>query len=114
MVEYVGHNAELEKTMRVLPWIAIASVSFILGCMPEEPPAADSDGDGIPDSTDAFPNDPSEAIDTDGDGIGDVADSDDDGDGIPDTQDSDNTPSEDGSYVLIWDENSMDGTAQWK
>jgi len=34
----------------------------------------DSDGDGVPDSADAFPNDPSETTDSDGDGIGDVAD----------------------------------------
>jgi len=34
----------------------------------------DTDGDGVPDSVDAFPNDPTESIDTDGDGIGDNAD----------------------------------------
>lgn len=34
----------------------------------------DSDGDGVPDSQDAFPNDPNETHDTDGDGIGDNAD----------------------------------------
>ena len=36
--------------------------------------AVDSDGDGVPDSADAFPNDPTETTDTDGDGIGDNAD----------------------------------------
>ncbi|MCC2608081.1 FG-GAP-like repeat-containing protein [Planctobacterium marinum] len=45
----------------------------------------DSDGDGVPDPYDTFPNDPNEAIDTDGDGIGNNADEDDDGDGIPDS-----------------------------
>ena len=45
----------------------------------------DSDGDGVLDADDAFPNDPNETTDTDGDGIGNNADSDDDGDGIPDS-----------------------------
>ena len=35
---------------------------------------ADADGDGTPDSEDAFPNDPSETTDTDADGVGDNAD----------------------------------------
>ncbi len=34
----------------------------------------DSDGDGVVDSADAFPDDPTETTDTDGDGVGDVAD----------------------------------------
>ncbi|WP_454260328.1 virulence factor TspB C-terminal domain-related protein [Pseudoxanthomonas mexicana] len=38
------------------------------------PPELDTDGDGIPDDEDAFPNDPNESQDTDGDGIGDNAD----------------------------------------
>ena len=46
---------------------------------------ADSDGDGVPDVDDAFPNDPNESVDTDSDGIGNNADTDDDNDGIPDT-----------------------------
>ena len=37
-------------------------------------PQADSDGDGVPDSQDTFPNDASESLDTDNDGIGNVAD----------------------------------------
>lgn len=45
---------------------------------------ADSDGDGVPDPYDAFPDDPNESVDTDGDGIGNNADPDDDNDGIPD------------------------------
>ncbi len=34
----------------------------------------DSDGDGVVDNSDAFPNDPTETTDSDGDGVGDVAD----------------------------------------
>lgn len=45
----------------------------------------DSDGDGIANSQDSFPDDPNEWQDTDGDGIGDNADEDDDNDGISDT-----------------------------
>jgi len=41
----------------------------------------DTDGDGVPDVEDIFPDDPTETLDTDGDGIGNNAD-DDDGDGI--------------------------------
>jgi len=45
---------------------------------------ADSDGDGVPDSLDPFPDDPTEWADNDNDGIGNNADSDDDNDGMPD------------------------------
>ncbi|MHC5067914.1 MAG: InlB B-repeat-containing protein, partial [Planctomycetota bacterium] len=48
----------------------------------------DSDGDGVPDESDAFPLDPGETIDSDGDGTGDNADLDDDGDGVPDESDA--------------------------
>lgn len=73
--------------------------------------ACDSDGDGLPDSTDpdddndgvldindAFPLDPNESVDTDGDGVGDNGDafpndptetSDSDGDGVGDNSDID-------------------------
>jgi hypothetical protein len=60
----------------------------------------DTDGDGVPDTTDVdddndgrndfsdkFPLDPNEKDDTDNDGIGDNADPDDDNDGTPDTED---------------------------
>lgn len=38
-------------------------------------PQLDTDGDGVPDTEDAFPNDPNESEDSDGDGIGDNSDS---------------------------------------
>jgi hypothetical protein len=44
----------------------------------------DFDGDGTPDSCDAFPNDPGEWADVDGDEIGNHSDLDDDNDGISD------------------------------
>lgn len=56
----------------------------------DEELAEDSDGDGIPDLEDAFPNDPDESVDTDFDGTGNGADTDDDNDGIPDTVEIDN------------------------
>ncbi|MFT6387093.1 MAG: subtilisin family serine protease [Cellvibrionaceae bacterium] len=61
-----------------------------------EPPV-DTDGDGVPDSEDAFPTDPTESEDSDGDGVGDNADAfpsdpsetlDSDGDGIGDNTDA--------------------------
>ena len=47
---------------------------------------SDSDGDGVGDNGDTFPNDSSETDDTDGDGTGDNADTDDDNDGYTDTE----------------------------
>jgi hypothetical protein len=60
-------------------------------------PYADTDGDGTPDNSDAFPNDPSETTDSDADGIGDNADAfpndssettDSDADGVGDNTDA--------------------------
>ncbi|WP_333001898.1 choice-of-anchor U domain-containing protein [Vibrio coralliilyticus] len=48
----------------------------------------DTDGDGVNDSSDAFPLDASETTDTDGDGTGNNADTDDDGDGVNDSSDA--------------------------
>ncbi|WP_321390426.1 putative Ig domain-containing protein [uncultured Desulfuromusa sp.] len=47
----------------------------------------DSDGDGVLDHLDAFPDDPNEWLDTDGDQIGNNSDLDDDNDGIADVRD---------------------------
>lgn len=48
----------------------------------------DDDNDGVPDLTDAFPENPSESKDNDGDGIGNNADKDDDNDGVNDLLDA--------------------------
>ncbi|REL34897.1 FG-GAP-like repeat-containing protein [Thalassotalea euphylliae] len=53
---------------------------------PEE--SKDSDGDGVGDNSDVFPLDASEYLDTDGDGIGDNKDDDRDGDGVDNSQDA--------------------------
>jgi hypothetical protein len=52
-------------------------------------PEIDSDLDGIADSSDAFPDDPSEYLDSDSDGIGDNFDLDDDNDGVSDIVEAD-------------------------
>jgi len=49
----------------------------------------DTDGDGVPDDEDQFPNDPDEWADTDGDLIGNNADDDDDNDGLLDEEEID-------------------------
>jgi len=63
----------------------LTSVSITL-----QPPElnTDIDGDGVPNSADAFPNDPTESKDSDGDGIGNNADPDRDGDGVPNEKDA--------------------------
>ena len=48
----------------------------------------DGDGDGVPDTIDLFPFDPSEYQDNDADGIGNNADTDDDNDGVLDVEDA--------------------------
>ena len=58
-----------------------------------QPGNPDTDGDGVLNEDDAFPDDPNEWSDTDGDGIGDNSDPDIDNDGVPNhlDQDSENT-----------------------
>jgi hypothetical protein len=80
----------------------------------------DTDGDGVPDGGDAFPNDANETNDSDGDGIGDNEDvfpydpsefEDTDGDGVGDNgdafpTDSNETVDSDGDGVVIMAMNS--------
>jgi uncharacterized delta-60 repeat protein len=49
---------------------------------------SDADNDGVPNSYDVFPLDPTESIDLDYDGVGDNADTDDDNDGVLDVLDN--------------------------
>jgi len=82
---------------------------------------SDEDGDGVPDSEDAFPSDPNEWLDTDGDGLGNNADGDDDEDGLPDawellygldplTKDADEDPDGDGVVNIDEYSNETDPT----
>ena len=82
--------------------MGLCLVAFLAACgggggggQPDLP--LDSDGDGVPDSLDAFPNDPSETTDSDGDGVGDNGDAfpddpnesvDTDADGVGDNADN--------------------------
>ncbi|MBI0583284.1 MAG: hypothetical protein ISF22_03550, partial [Methanomassiliicoccus sp.] len=67
-----------------------ALLSYVV--LSEPGPPGDQDGDGFPDVTDAFPDDPREWSDSDGDGVGDNSDhapfADRDGDGYPDNEDA--------------------------
>lgn len=61
-----------------------AAIWFALAACNSRVSLLDSDGDGVINSLDAFPYDPTEWYDSDGDGIGDNADLDDDNDGVAD------------------------------
>jgi hypothetical protein len=55
---------------------------------PDDPAeSVDTDGDGVGDNADQFPDDPAESVDTDGDGVGNNEDEDDDNDGVRDFAD---------------------------
>ncbi|MEM7084224.1 MAG: PA14 domain-containing protein, partial [Pseudomonadota bacterium] len=90
-------NSEVNHITEVVGWLRMTSA-----------PAIDSDGDGVPDSEDAFPNDPNESADSDGDGVGDNGDAfpndptetqDSDGDGFGDNSDS--TPNGGSNIVAL-------------
>ena len=49
-------------------------LATLAGCGSGTNTPPDADGDGVEDSIDAFPNDPSETVDGDGDGVGDNGD----------------------------------------
>ncbi len=80
----VDRNAELGADAA----LSLNTVRFQFAAFQQN--ANDSDGDGVPDNEDAFPNDPTESVDTDNDGTGNNADTDDDNDGMPDTYEDDN------------------------
>ena len=73
------------KTPLLFPHEAGAMIAVLPDALTDESFAqVDSDGDGVIDAEDAFPDDASETLDTDSDGIGNNADEDDDGDGTSD------------------------------
>ncbi|WP_187265440.1 GLUG motif-containing protein [Reinekea thalattae] len=85
--------------MKPLHLIFVCSLVFLVGCSSssDNSSPADTDGDGVSDNADAFPNDPAETTDTDGDGVGDNADvfpndpsetTDTDNDGVGDNADA--------------------------
>lgn len=55
-------------------FISVLSLTFLLTACGSDSKPLDTDGDGVPDSADVFPSDPTESKDTDGDGVGDNAD----------------------------------------
>jgi hypothetical protein len=73
----------------------------------------DSDGDGVPDNADPFPEDASESVDTDLDGIGDSSDNDDDDDGLLDNSDTFPLDSTNGvfTYDPVYDQYEVTGCA---
>ena len=62
--------------------------SLFYSQMPHFTTRADTDGDGVADYQDAFPDDVNEWLDTDSDGTGDNTDADDDNDGFDDGDDA--------------------------
>jgi hypothetical protein len=75
----------------------------------------DRDGDGINNSGDAFPDDPTEQTDTDGDGVGNNADDDDDGDAIPDSWETANglEPLDPSDAILDRDNNGINNLNEY-
>jgi hypothetical protein len=85
-------------------------ITAIRGVIVAPDSVTDVDGDGVKDSSDAFPLDSSETLDTDNDGIGNNTDTDDDNDGYTDVEeiadgtdplDANSTPMGGLSLILI-------------
>ena len=74
----------------------------------------DDDGDGVNDTLDAFPLDPTEDTDTDGDGIGNNADLDDDSDGTPSTEAIASSLDSDDDGVLDRDDTFPYDSTEWR
>lgn len=86
-VEFTANGGDYSLSMNANPNVLIPGYYWIFALNADGVPsegrtiqilrdanALDSDGDGIPDSEDAFPNDPAEGTDQDNDGVGDNAD----------------------------------------
>ncbi len=65
---------EIKIDVIATDYIGFDYKSSVYSLIATEPVIIDSDGDGVVDSEDAFPEDPNETLDTDGDGVGDNAD----------------------------------------
>jgi hypothetical protein len=63
----------MEKNMTRLMALVLAGL-LMVGCGGTDYEDRDSDGDGVSNGQDAFPEDSSEQFDSDGDGVGDKAD----------------------------------------
>lgn len=79
LCDMLGENCHLQYSTAAAAtnYAYTADARFAPTCTPGGEPgetAADSDGDGTPNTEDAFDDDPAESKDTDGDGVGDNAD----------------------------------------
>lgn len=70
------------------------------------PVNSDTDADGVNDSNDVFPNDPTESADNDNDGTGDNADQDDDNDNVIDSEDE--VPNNPGPVIVYEQREEVD------
>ncbi len=109
VIDPTGTRCELLEPLPLLENVTLSAEAVDLAGNPASTEInvsllEDSDGDGVPDINDAFPNDPSESADADGDGIGDNADRDGDNDGFNDIDDA--FPMD----VTEWLDSDEDGT----
>ncbi len=79
--EYIVSVYVQDKFLNIIAGPVVTKICWKDNCWNKP---ADSDGDGVPDADDIFPDDPNEQYDSDHDGIGDNEDQDDDNDGITD------------------------------
>lgn len=84
---YYGSHITRQLDAGLYRWV-VRSETFQAGYSFDFTVAIDSDGDGVHDGIDPFPNNSQEWLDTDGDGIGNNADMDDDNDGVYDHLDA--------------------------
>jgi hypothetical protein len=80
--QFTEQHVKLIATLRKDGTLATKTFSVIVPV--KDGAEVDTDGDGVPNSRDAFPKDKNEWLDTDREGTGNNADLDDDNDGISD------------------------------
>ena len=76
-----GMSESLSVVCFASSWLLLLLLSQVL-VYHTDPRGRDTDGDGVEDAYDGYPNDPAQWEDTDRDGIGDARDTDIDGDGL--------------------------------